>query len=79
MTAEQLPLVPAPTPRLTTALVPVTCRRCKRHLLDTLAGAGVLCPSCSVWTVAEQMPARAGHRSGRSQDTGRRANPPCMR
>jgi hypothetical protein len=66
MTAEQLPLTPATTPRRSTALVPVHCRRCRRYLLDVLVGAGVLCPHCSVWTMAgATMPARAGNRSER--------------
>jgi hypothetical protein len=55
------------TPRPTTALVPVTCRRCRRHLLDVLAGAGVLCPSCGVWTVAGQQPARTHVRPRRGR------------
>jgi hypothetical protein len=77
MTTKHLPLIsdtPSVPSRSTPQLVPVTCRRCKRHLLDTLPGAGVLCPHCHVWTVAGQMPARAGNRSGRYAHTHLRSS-----
>jgi len=33
-------------------LVPITCKKCRRVIVETLAGSAAYCPRCKTWSQA---------------------------